>query len=83
VAPAVAFALRRFEHHGLAPFAAGFARRDLLCGRAVSTTRADLPHGLAEGVDAVGALRVRHAGGVALLSSGEVSVRPAATVVGV
>jgi hypothetical protein len=35
---------------------------------------------MADGMDAQGALRVRHAGGVALLSSGEVSVRPAAAV---
>jgi biotin-(acetyl-CoA carboxylase) ligase len=54
-----------------------FARRDLLCGRAVSTTLADLPQGVADGVDASGALRLRHAGGVALVHSGEVSVRPA------
>jgi BirA family biotin operon repressor/biotin-[acetyl-CoA-carboxylase] ligase len=71
-------ALRRFERDGLAPFAAAFAHRDLLCGRRVSTTQADLPQGVADGVDASGALRVRHAGGVALVHSGEVSVRPAA-----
>lgn len=71
-------ALRRFERDGLAPFATAFARRDLLCGRAVFTTRADLPQGVADGVDASGALRVRHAGGVALVHSGEVSVRPVA-----
>ena len=68
--------LRRFERDGLAPFATAFARRDLLCGRAVSTTRADLPQGVADGVDASGALRVRLGGGVALVHSGEVSVRP-------
>ncbi|MEN9630713.1 MAG: hypothetical protein RJA10_3941, partial [Pseudomonadota bacterium] len=80
VAPAVAQALRRFERDGLAPFAAAFARRDLLCGRAVATTQPGLPQGVADGVDAQGALRLRHAGGVALISSGEVSVRPSTPV---
>jgi BirA family transcriptional regulator, biotin operon repressor / biotin---[acetyl-CoA-carboxylase] ligase len=80
VAPAVARALRRFEREGLSPFATDFARRDLLCGRAVVTTQAALPQGVADGIDAQGALRVRHAVGVALVSSGEVSVRPAAAV---
>lgn len=84
VAPAVAQALRRFERDGLLPFAAAFARRDLLCGRAVVTTQAGvaggIPGGVAEGVDAQGALRVRQAGGVVLVSSGDVSVRPAAAV---
>jgi BirA family transcriptional regulator, biotin operon repressor / biotin---[acetyl-CoA-carboxylase] ligase len=80
VAPAVMQALCRFERDGLSPFATAFARRDLLCGRAVATTQAGLPQGVADGVDAQGALRVRHAGGVALLSSGEVSVRFVALV---
>jgi BirA family biotin operon repressor/biotin-[acetyl-CoA-carboxylase] ligase len=76
VAPALAAALRRFEQQGLAPFADAFARRDLLRGQAVQTTLAGAPLGVAEGVDASGALRLRHAGGVALVASGEVSVRP-------
>ena len=80
VAPAVARALRRFERDGLAPFAAAFARRDLLCGRAVVTTQAGVASGVGDGVDAQGALLVRHAGGVARVSSGDVSVRPAAAV---
>jgi len=81
VAPAVAQALRRFERDGLTPFATGFARRDLLRGQAVSTTQAGVPLGVGEGVDAQGALQVRHAGGVALVNSGEVSVRPATAAV--
>lgn len=81
VAPAVVRALQRFEHDGLSPFAAAFARRDLLRGRPVATTLPGLPQGVAEGVDAQGALRVRHADGVALVSSGEVSVRPAGPTV--
>lgn len=76
VAPALVAALLRFEHEGYAPFAAAFARRDLLRGQLVTTTLAGLPEGIAEGVDARGALRVRHGGGVGLLDSGEVSVRP-------
>lgn len=81
VAPALLAALQRFETQGLLPFAAAFARRDLLRGQPVSTTLAGVPAGVAEGVDAQGALRVRHAVGVALVSSGEVSVRPAAQAV--
>lgn len=76
VAPALVLALKRFEIEGLAPFADAFARRDLLRGQSVSTTLASVPFGVAEGVDAQGALRVRHAGGVTPVSSGEVSVRP-------
>jgi BirA family biotin operon repressor/biotin-[acetyl-CoA-carboxylase] ligase len=76
VAPALVTALQRFEREGLAPFVGAFARRDLLRGQPVSTTLASVPAGVAEGVDAQGALRVRHAGGVTAVSSGEVSVRP-------
>lgn len=76
VAPALVAALQRFEREGLAPFVGAFARRDLLLGQPVSTTLASVPAGVAEGVDAQGALRVRHAGGVTPVSSGEVSVRP-------
>ncbi|MFT3819641.1 MAG: biotin--[acetyl-CoA-carboxylase] ligase [Rubrivivax sp.] len=79
VAPALAAALRRFERQGLAAFAEAFARRDLLRGQAVQTTLAGAPQGVADGVDASGALRLRHAGGVALVASGEVSVRPLTT----
>jgi BirA family biotin operon repressor/biotin-[acetyl-CoA-carboxylase] ligase len=79
VAPALVAALQRFERDGWAPFAAAFARRDLLHGQAIGTTLGGLPAGIAEGVDAHGALRVRHAGGVGLLTSGEVSVRPRVT----
>jgi biotin-(acetyl-CoA carboxylase) ligase len=41
-----------------------------------------VPLGVADGVDAQGALRVRHGQGVALVNSGEVSVRPADAAVG-
>jgi BirA family transcriptional regulator, biotin operon repressor / biotin---[acetyl-CoA-carboxylase] ligase len=68
-------ALLRFERDGFAPFAAGFARRDLLLGQPVSTTFPGVSEGVAEGVDEQGALRVR-AGELHVLVSGEVSVRP-------
>lgn len=74
-------ALLAFARDGFAPLQAAYARRDLLAGRPVSTTQADCPQGLALGVDAEGALRVRTAGpgGTRVehrLLSGEVSVRP-------
>lgn len=74
VAAPLVQALQRFETGGFAPFADTYARRDLLAGRAITTTRPDLPEGVAEGVDARGALRVR-AGELHSLVSGEVSVR--------
>ncbi len=76
VAPPLLRALRRFETTGLASFAAGFARRDLLHGRSVSTSLADLPLGTAAGIDEQGALRLQTANGERRVSSGEVSVRP-------
>jgi len=76
-------ALLDFAHHGFAPLQPAYARRDLLAGRPVSSTQADCPQGLALGVDAEGALRVRAPGpgGTPVehrLISGEVSVRPLA-----
>ena len=69
-------ALQQFEREGFAAFAERFAARDLLFGRAVTTTRADLPHGIARGVSAQGALRVETpAGDIVDVVSGEVSVR--------
>ena len=67
-------ALQSFERDGFAPFAAAYARRDMLFGQPVTTTLAELPVGIAEGVDEHGALRVR-AGALHSLVSGEVSVR--------
>jgi BirA family transcriptional regulator, biotin operon repressor / biotin---[acetyl-CoA-carboxylase] ligase len=68
-------ALLLFERAGFTAFADGFARRDLLQGRTVRTTLADLPEGIACGVSAQGALLVRTASGITPVSSGEVSVR--------
>jgi len=67
--------LRQFEREGFAPFAERFAARDLLRGRAITTTQANLPEGVAEGVSATGTLLVRTATGLHEVSSGEVSVR--------
>jgi BirA family biotin operon repressor/biotin-[acetyl-CoA-carboxylase] ligase len=75
VAPLVRV-LKTFEREGLAPFLAGYRRRDLLIGQPVSTTFPGVAEGVAEGIDDHGALRVR-ANGMHALVSGEVSVRPA------
>jgi BirA family biotin operon repressor/biotin-[acetyl-CoA-carboxylase] ligase len=77
VAAPLARALKTFEREGLAPFLAGYRRRDLLVGQPVSTTFPGVAAGVAEGIDEHGALRVR-AGELHALVSGEVSVRPAA-----
>jgi BirA family biotin operon repressor/biotin-[acetyl-CoA-carboxylase] ligase len=74
VAEPLVRALLRFQAEGFAPCMAGYARRDLLRGHAVTTTLAELPQGVAEGVDERGALRVRD-GQVHRVVSGEVSVR--------
>ena len=70
-------ALHRFELGGFAAFADAFAARDVLFQRAITTTQADLPSGVAQGVSSSGALQVQTAQGMRSLSSGEVSVRPA------
>ncbi|MCZ8174936.1 MAG: biotin--[acetyl-CoA-carboxylase] ligase [Burkholderiaceae bacterium] len=77
VALPLARALRRFEHEGFAPFEAGFAARDLLRGRAVAVQGGSVPEGVADGVDAQGALRVRAGERVHLIVGGEASVRVA------
>ncbi len=74
VAEPLVRALLRFERDGFAPLVAGYARRDLLRGRPVETTPPEAMQGVADGVDAAGALRVV-SGGVHRIVSGEVSVR--------
>lgn len=70
-------ALQRFESAGFAPLRPAYARRDVLLGRALTTTQPDLPGGVAAGLAADGALLLRTPQGELLpLSSGEVSVRP-------
>lgn len=67
--------LKEFERSGFAPFVERFAARDLLAGQAVRTTSPGVAEGVAEGVDAQGALCVRSADGLRRVTSGEVSVR--------
>jgi len=74
VAEPLVRAVLEFQAVGFAPLVAAYTRRDLLLGQPVSTTQADVPEGVAEGVDEHGALRVR-CGGVHRIVSGEVSVR--------
>ena len=68
-------ALQQFEREGFAAFAERFAARDLLRGRTVRTTSAEVPEGIARGVSLQGALLVQSASGIASVASGEVSVR--------
>lgn len=75
VAAPLVRALREFERHGFAPFAERFAARDLLRGRAITTSQANLPEGVAQGVSPTGALRVQAGSRLHEVSSGEVSVR--------
>jgi BirA family biotin operon repressor/biotin-[acetyl-CoA-carboxylase] ligase len=71
-------AVLEFQRAGFAPFRARFERRDHLAGRAITTTQDDLPSGVAEGIDAGGALLVRVDGALRSVSAGDVSVRPQA-----
>ncbi|HMQ73826.1 MAG TPA: biotin--[acetyl-CoA-carboxylase] ligase [Rubrivivax sp.] len=67
-----------FAAEGPAGLAAGFARRDVLVGQPVVVLGADgqgVAEGVAEGLDAAGALRLRRADGMQAIVSGEVSVR--------
>jgi BirA family biotin operon repressor/biotin-[acetyl-CoA-carboxylase] ligase len=68
-------ALKRFEREGFAPFAAAYARRDLLQGRAVTVSGGVELDGQADGVDVQGALRVLAGGQCHRVVSGEASVR--------
>ena len=66
--------VQAFEAQGFAPFAERFAARDALRGREVQLS--DGSSGTCEGVAWGGELQVRTAGGLQLVSSDEVSVRP-------
>jgi BirA family biotin operon repressor/biotin-[acetyl-CoA-carboxylase] ligase len=70
-------ALDGFADTGFGPFGAAWAERDALAGRPVRVddTRGEI-RGIAEGVDARGALQVRTPEGLRSIESGEVSVRP-------
>lgn len=69
--------LPRFALHGLSAVHEDWQRLDLLRGRSVTVTRGDgrVLRGVADGVDAGGALRLLCDEGLLLLSGGEVSVR--------
>jgi len=75
VARPLVLALQQFEREGFAAFAPRFAARDILRGRPVRTTLAEVPEGIARGVSPQGALLVQTADGVISVASGEVSVR--------
>lgn len=77
IARPLVHALLRFQDHGFdAALQARYAARDLLRGRAVTTTAAGVERGVAEGVSEGGALRVRTPDQVLHeVASGEVSVR--------
>ncbi|MGS5089579.1 biotin--[acetyl-CoA-carboxylase] ligase [Hydrogenophaga sp. A37] len=74
VVPALVRDVQRFEREGFAPFAARFAVRDALSGRAVRLS--DGVEGIAEGVSRQGALQVLTPQGLREVTSAEVSVRP-------
>lgn len=74
VAAPLVDSLLEFEQQGFGAFAARFARRDALAGRAVRLSSGT--EGMAEGVGPDGALLVRTAQGLQRVSSDEVSVRP-------
>lgn len=75
----VTAALERFGRDGFSGFASEYARLDLLRGQPVRVLRADgHEDGVALGIDARGALRVRFADGERSVDGGEVSIRAAA-----
>ena len=78
VAAPLVQALMRFERQGLAPFLAGFERRDLLRGRAVACMGSPSLQGQAAGIDEQGLLLLHTPAGLQRVASGEVSVRPLA-----
>jgi len=67
--------LLAFERDGFAPLHDAYARRDVLRGELVRTSDAQMPEGVAAGVDADGALKVAGGGQTRRVVSGEVSVR--------
>ena len=70
--------LARFERDGLAPFAAGWDRHDVLAGQRVRLQVGErVMEGVALGIAADGALRLRDATGVHHHHAGEASLRAA------
>ena len=74
IAAPLVHAIQTFEAHGFAPFQTAFNTRDALAGVPVGLS--DGVQGVAQGVDASGALLLHTAQGVQRVTSSEVSVRP-------
>ena len=74
IAPPLIQAIRDFELRGFAPFQPGFSQRDALMGAPL--TLSDGTCGIAQGVNAEGALLLRTAEGLQAITSSEVSLRP-------
>jgi BirA family biotin operon repressor/biotin-[acetyl-CoA-carboxylase] ligase len=77
VAPGLLATLLAFEQQGFAPLATRYSQRDVLRGLAVQTSLPQLPHGVADGVDAQGMLWLRQGEQRFAVGSGEVSLRRA------
>ncbi|TXH72303.1 MAG: biotin--[acetyl-CoA-carboxylase] ligase [Lysobacteraceae bacterium] len=76
LAAAIVAALDRFEAEGLRPFRGRYAALDALYGREINAGVAGaVRSGIANGIDADGALRLRTAQGEVVLQAGEVGVR--------
>lgn len=75
VAPALLREVVAFEQAGFTPLRGRYMARDLLAGRAVTTTLPGVPGGIAEGVDDEGVLWVNAEGRRCPIGAGEVSVR--------
>ena len=70
--------LARFEREGLAPWIEAWNRHDLLAGRAVRVVEGERVHeGVAAGIAADGALRLRGVDGERRCHAGEASLRAA------
>ncbi|MEO8654213.1 MAG: biotin--[acetyl-CoA-carboxylase] ligase [Ramlibacter sp.] len=76
VAAPLVQAIQAFENQGFAAFKTGFDARDALRDRAIVLS--DGTTGVGRGITEQGALRVQTGGGITLVSSSEVSVRPTA-----
>lgn len=77
ILPALVAEIQAFAQHGFAPLTTRFARRDLLAGREVNLS--DGTSGMAQGVAADGGFLVRTAAGLQVVTSAEISVRPASS----
>ncbi len=75
VAPALLRALQMFERDGFGAFREPYAARDLLRGRAVTTTQPGASAGVVQGVADDGCLLLQTHGALLRIASGEVSVR--------